>query len=137
MMANDNKETVLTKKEYLRKHMNDNVKGAIYGSSLLLIINVIFTLSLVLSIGNVRALIDCFVVMVFAIGILKFLNIVVAVLALIYAVLNTVVMTINTGQFGGWLLILPSVVACIGLFYLNKSYKEYLGVKKQYTQDNE
>lgn len=127
-MTNDN--NILTKKQFLRKHISENIRGAIYGSSLLLYINAIFTFALVLS-GNLWSIVDCLVIVVLVTIIIKCLSCIAAVIVLIYSVVNTIIMTVYTGQLGGWLIIIPSVALCICLFYLDKKYKGYLSVKKE------
>lgn len=82
-------------------------------------------LLMVLLMGDVFALLDCALMIGMALGIQIAKSRACAVITAVYSIFNALVFLIDSGSFGGWLIIAAAFCAVYGTFRLRKAYEKY------------
>ncbi len=75
---------------------------------------------------NYSVMLDVLLIVGLTLGMQLAKNRVCAVLLLVYSCINTIIVTIGSGQVSGWLLIVAGIFAVIGTFNLHKDYQNFL-----------
>ena len=115
---------VTTRDEFLALPENQHFKKEIRSAAIICYISVAATVALAF-LDNKFILIDAAIMLAIALGIHLRQSRVCAVLLLVYALINTVMRLVQTGRFGGYLILLAGVYAVISTFKLEKQWKEY------------
>lgn len=117
---------VSTKQEYLALPENKKMRREITGSAILCYISAAVTLIVVVFMAQqYTSLIDVAIVLGLGLAIHLRQNKICAIVLLVYAIINTVIVFSTSGQFGGWLLLIAGIFAIIYTFKLDKEWKTY------------
>lgn len=116
----------LKKKEFCEKYASKKNKDDIKGAAFLTYICAAISLGLGFFMHNYSVLVDVVLIVALALGVQIAKSRVCAVLILIYACINTIIMSISYGKMSGWWLILAGVYAVRATFKLHKEYQKFL-----------
>lgn len=116
----------LKKKEFCEKYAGKKNKDDIKGAAFLTYICAAISVGLGFFMHNYSVLVDVVLIVGLALGVQIAKSRACAVLILIYACINTVIMSISYGRVSGWWLILAGVWAVRATFKLHKEYQKFL-----------
>ena len=114
-----------TLKEFLKLPENKKIRRQINGAAIICYICAAITLGLMAAAEEPSMLLDVAIVLVMGLLIHTTKSKVCAVILLVYAVINTVIVLVSTQQFGGWLLLVAGACAVSATFRLDKLWKAY------------
>lgn len=120
----ENKVT-LTKKEFLKHQNLSDISVNIRGAAILLYICAAITLIGMIMSGSMLSIIDMLLILGFALAIHLLQSRICAILMLVYALFNVVVIYLTTEKFGGYLVLIGAIYAVIYTFKFHKAWKAY------------
>ncbi len=117
-----------TKSEFFKNGASSSTRTNIISSAVMMYISFVITFVVMFMMNdNYGALIDCAVLIALGLCVHLLQSRIAGVIALAYGIFNVFVMYVLTGQFGGWLILLAGICACIGTFKLESEYKQAMG----------
>lgn len=116
----------ISKREFYTRYANKRDKRNIWGAAILAYICAALSLLLGVVLQNYSVMLDVLLIVGLTLGMQLAKNRVCAVLLLVYSCINTIIVTIGSGQVSGWLLIVAGIFAVIGTFNLHKDYQNFL-----------
>ena len=116
----------ISKREFYARYANKRDKRNIWGAAILAYICAALSLLLGVVLQNYSVMLDVLLIVGLTLGMQLAKNRVCAVLLLVYSCINTIIVTIGSGQISGWLLIVAGIFAVIGTFNLHKDYQNFL-----------
>lgn len=116
----------ISKAEFCRNYAADKTRKNIRGSAILCYICAVVTAALGIMF-NPFMLIDAAIVLVLGLLIHLKQSRVCSIILLVYGIVSCVVMLLDTGRLGGWLVVLAGVFAVIYTFRLDKEYQAFRG----------
>ena len=116
----------ITKSEFCRNYAPDKLRKNIRASAILCYFSAVVT-AVAGILLNPMMLVDAAIVLVLGLAIHLKQSRVCSVLLLVYGLISCLVMLIETGRFGSWLIILAGVYAVIYTFKLEKEYRTFRG----------
>lgn len=130
MNYNNGLAAPMTKKEFYKSYADKNTKSNIVTSAVFLYVCVAINFfAHVIAYENTSALIDCTILLASGLCIQLLYSRIAAVIALVYSIINIILMISMFGRPGGWLIIIAGVCACIGTFKLESEYKQHTGIR--------
>ncbi len=114
-----------TKKEFLQLPENQKLRGNIKGAGIICYVCAGITLLMALIAGNLFGIVDVLLLVGFGLGIHLAQSKICAILLTIYAAINVIIMVINYGTLGGWLVLLAGIYGVIYTTRLDKAWKAY------------
>ena len=115
----------MTRREFYKSSEMDSVRKSINGCAIAGY--VVAALSLVanlLLLDNPSGIIDTILIIILSILIQTIQSRVAAVILCVYGVINMAIITMYTGRFGGWWILVVGVFAAINTFKFHKAWKE-------------
>jgi len=129
----------MTRREFYKSSEMDSVRKNINACAIAgYIIAVISLVANLLLLDNPAGIIDSILIIVLSLLIQLTQSRVAAVILCIYGVINMAVITMYTGRFGGWWILVAGIFAAIGTFKFHKAWKEekeFEAEKAQLRQD--
>lgn len=120
----ENKE--ISKREYCKNYAPDKLRKNIVGSAIVCYISAALTGALGV-LFNPMMLVDAAIVLLLGLGIHLKQSRACSVILLVYGVFSCIMMLIQTGRLGSWLIILAGVYAVMYTFKLEKEYRAFRG----------
>ena len=122
----------MSKKDFLKLEQNKSMKNGILTSAILCYVSAGVTTLLGLfatSIAGISfspvVLLDAAIILGLGLLIQLKQNFPASVVLLVYGLINTVYMTVKSGTFGGWLILVAGICATYFTYKLNKEYKAF------------
>lgn len=117
-------ERDITKAEFCRNYAADKTRKNIRGAAILCYVCAVIT-AVIGIMFNPLMLIDAAIVLVLGLVIHLKQSRVCSIILLVYSVVSCVIMFLDTGRLGGWLIVLAGVFAVIYTFRLEKEYQAF------------
>ena len=115
----------MTRREFYKSSEMDSVRKSI--NSCAIAGYIVAALSLVanlLLLDNPSGIIDTILIVILSILVQTIQSRVAAVILCVYGVINMAIITMYTGKFGGWWILVVGVFAAINTFKFHKAWKE-------------
>ena len=127
----------MSKKEFLKLEQNKTIRRGILTSAIFCYISAgITTLLGLFSIEFIEGVNTSYVILLDAIIILTIGLLIhlkqsfpASVILLIYGIANTIYLTVKTGMFGGWLILIAGASAVYYVYKLNKNFKHFNNIQ--------
>ena len=117
--------TQLTKKEFFKHQNLSNISDNIKGAAFVLYFCGAITLIAVIMSKDILAILDVLLIVGFGLGIHFLQSRACAILMLVYALFNVLIVYLSTGSFGGYLPLIGAIYATIYTFKFHKAWKKY------------
>ena len=115
----------MTKREFYKSSEMDSVRKNINGCAIAgYIIAVLSLVANLLLRDNPSGIIDTVLIIVLSLLIQLIQSRAAAIILCIYGVINMIVITLATGRFGGWWILLVGIFAAIHTFKFHKAWKQ-------------
>ena len=115
----------MTKREFYKSPEMDKVRKGINGCAIAGYITAAISLALnLLLLDNPSGIIDTVLIIVLSLLIQLIQSRAAAIILCIYGVINMIVITLATGRFGGWWILLVGIFAAIHTFKFHKAWKQ-------------
>ena len=130
----------MSKKDFLQLEQNKSIRTGILASAILCYVSAGITTLVGLLSSNIggmsfgiTVLIDAVIILVLGLFIHLKQSFPASIILLVYGLANTIYMTIKTGTFGGWLILVAGICATIYTYKLNKEFKAFSSTNQIYT----
>ncbi len=115
----------MTRREFYKSSEMDSVRKSINGCAIAgYIVAAISLVANLLLLDNPSGIIDTILIIILSILIQTIQSRVAAVILCVYGVINMAIITMYTGRFGGWWILVVGVFAAINTFKFHKAWKE-------------
>lgn len=115
----------MTRREFYKSSEMDSVRKNISGCAIAgYIIAVLSLVANLLLLDNPSGIIDTVLIIVLSLLIQLIQSRAAAIILCIYGVINMIVITLATGRFGGWWILLVGIFAAIHTFKFHKAWKQ-------------
>ena len=129
----------MTRREFYKSSEMDSVRKNINGCAIAgYIVAVLSLVANLLLLDNPAGIIDTILIIILSILIQTLQSRVAAVILCVYGVTNMIVITLATGRFGGWWILIIGIFAAIHTFKFHKAWKEqkeFEAERSQLTQE--
>ena len=129
----------MTRREFYKSSEMDSVRKNINGCAIAgYIVAVLSLVANLLLLDNPSGIIDTILIVILSILIQTIQSRVAAVILCVYGVTNMIVITLATGRFGGWWILIIGIFAAIHTFKFHKAWKEqkeFEAERSQLTQE--
>lgn len=115
----------MTRREFYKSSEMDSVRKSINGCAIAgYIVAALSLVANLLLLDNPSGIIDTILIVILSILIQTIQSRVAAVILCVYGVINMAIITMYTGRFGGWWILVVGVFAAINTFKFHKAWKE-------------
>lgn len=115
----------MTRREFYKSSEMDSVRKSINGCAIAgYIVAALSLVANLLLLDNPSGIIDTILIVILSILIQTIQSRVAAVILCVYGVINMAIITMYTGKFGGWWILVVGVFAAINTFKFHKAWKE-------------
>lgn len=115
----------MTRREFYKSSEMDSVRKSINGCAIAgYIVAALSLVANLLLLDNPSGIIDTILIVILSILIQTIQSRVAAVILCVYGVFNMAIITMYTGRFGGWWILVVGVFAAIHTFKFHKAWKE-------------
>jgi membrane-bound ClpP family serine protease len=115
----------MTRREFYKSSEMDSVRKSINACAILgYIVAALSLVANLLLLDNPSGIIDTILIVILSILIQTIQSRVAAVILCVYGVINMAIITMYTGRFGGWWILVVGVFAAINTFKFHKAWKE-------------
>ena len=115
----------MTRREFYKSSEMDSVRKSINGCAIAgYIVAALSLVANLLLLDNPSGIIDTILIIILSILIQTIQSRVAAVILCVYGVINMAIITMYTGRFGGWWILVVGVFAAINTFKFHKAWKE-------------
>lgn len=124
------KELKKQRKEFFRSYICDTPRRLVIAAAVLYFVSAAITFITALLL-NPLTILDAILLVTLGVLVLVLKSRVVASLGLAYSLINTIFQFIMLRVFGGWLIIIASILAVIGTFMLHSNWAKYQKAVKE------
>lgn len=115
----------MTRREFYKSSEMDSVRKSINGCAIAgYIVAALSLVANLLLLDNPSGIIDTILIVILSILVQTIQSRVAAVILCVYGVFNMAIITMYTGRFGGWWILVVGVFAAINTFKFHKAWKE-------------
>ena len=115
----------MTRREFYKSSEMDSVRKSINGCAIAgYIVAALSLVANLLLLDNPSGIIDTILIVILSILVQTLQSRVAAVILCVYGVINMAIITMYTGRFGGWWILVVGVFAAINTFKFHKAWKE-------------
>ena len=115
----------MTRREFYKSSEMDSVRKSINGCAIAgYIVAALSLVANLLLLDNPSGIIDTILIVILSILVQTIQSRVAAVILCVYGVINMAIITMYTGKFGGWWILVVGVFAAINTFKFHKAWKE-------------
>ncbi len=129
----------MTRREFYKSSEMDSTRKNINGCAIAgYIVAALSLVANLLLLDNPAGIIDSILIIILSILIQTIQSRVAAVILCVYAVINMAIITMYTGRFGGWWILVIGIFAAIHTFKFHKAWKEqkeFEAERSQLTQE--
>lgn len=122
----------MTRREFLKSPEMDQTRKNIYSCAIAgYVVAVISLLANIFLFDNPSGIADSILIVILCVLVHTIQSRVATVILCIYGVLNMIVMSIYSGRFAGWWILVLGITAAINVFKFHKAWKEQKGFEAE------
>lgn len=115
----------MSKHDFYHSPICKKYRGNIIASSVLIYVCVGINLLLIALLQNYTSLIDAAIMLGLGLAIHLAQSRVCSILLCVYGVINTIIVFLSSGEFGGWLILVAAIYAIVATFQYQSAWNKY------------
>ena len=115
----------MSKHDFYHSPLCKKYRGNIIASSVIIYICVGINLLLIAFLHNYTSLIDAAIMLGLGLAIHLAQSRVCSILLCVYGVINTIIVFLSSGEFGGWLILVAAIYAIVATFQYQSAWNKY------------